>query len=114
MWIWPGARGTVPVLDCRTVAKPGGGCTVRVRVRRSRQSQLAGIPIAAFVAGVRWAAGWGSAGLTALGLLAGAPISLYAVYGSFQKTTGRRMRSLLDVLQDAANPDPTSAARRAN
>ncbi|HEY0035142.1 MAG TPA: hypothetical protein VGB66_00570 [Longimicrobium sp.] len=114
MWIWPGARGTVPVLDCRTIANPGGGCTVRVRMRRSRQSQLSGIVFAAFLAGLPWAAGWGSAGSTALGLLAGAAISLYAVFGSFQKTTERRMRSLVEVLQDAANPAATSPARRAS
>ena len=64
--------------------------------------QLEGIPLAAFFAGVPWAAGWGSAEFTALALLAGAAVSLYAVFGSFQTATEQRMHLLVETLRDAA------------
>jgi hypothetical protein len=115
MWLWPAGRATTPVLDCRTVAKPGGGCTVRVRMRRSRANQLSGIAGAAWLGGVPLAAGWEDPEfMIALGLVVGAALSLFEVYGTFRKETGQRMRSLVEILHDAANPEATSAARRAS
>lgn len=109
MWTWPRPRGTIPVLDCRTTVRRGG-CTVRVRMRRNREGQLSGIPIAALLGGVPWAAGWGSAGFVAFGLIAGAAVSLYAVFGSFQIRTEQRMQRLVEILRNAAKLDATLSA----
>lgn len=112
IWIWPQFRGTIPVLDCRTTAKPGGGCTIHVRMRRSREGQLSGIPTAALLGGLPWLAGWGTVGVAVLGLLAGAAVSLYAVFGSFRRATERRMLWIVEALNDAAKPEETSSVRR--
>jgi hypothetical protein len=80
-------------------------------MRRSRQDQLSGLSLAAWLAGIAWLAGWGNPGaFFVLGLVPGAGVTLYNLYEPFRKRTEQRMRSLVAILQDAANPEATSPA----